>query len=107
MGKNFTPGSLKPLFFPNQLQTAPLQLWRHVTRGQCYYEPAVMSAQGYWDPKPQACTRAYFFFDFLKISHSASFPRTFERRSGLWSLITMASPYFKTALAYQPFLWNT
>lgn len=64
MRKNFTPGSFKPLFFPNQFQTALLQLWLYVTHGQYYYEPAVMSAQGHWDPTPQAHTCAYFLKTF-------------------------------------------
>lgn len=60
MVKNFTPGSSNPLFFPNQLQTALLQLWRHVTHGQCC-EPAIMSAWGHWDPRPQAHAWALVF----------------------------------------------
>lgn len=59
-----------------------------------------MSAQGHWDPdlRPRLVP---CFFSFLKISHSASCPRTSEMRSRLWDLIIMAPPYFKTALNIQ------
>lgn len=106
MRRNFTPGSFKPLFFHNQLQTTLLRLWLHMTHGQCYYEPAVMSALGHWDPTPQARARAYFF-QLFKNSHSAPFPRMSDRRSGWWDPITMASPHFQAALACQPLLRNT
>ena len=41
--------------FSSSMQAALLQLWPRVfvTHGQCYRKTAAMSAQGYWDSRPQ------------------------------------------------------
>lgn len=92
---HFTPGTSISWLLPHQLQAALLWLWLHVymTHGQCYYEPAVMSAQGHGtlDLKPRFVS---CFFDFKNVLLSLILNNT-------WDEVWVVEPDHKGTTPFQ------